>query len=311
MAGVSFSEQIRGVWATVMLDIGPDGVPRLDCINEQVDAFAAAGVDGIYCNGTTTEFHCQNGEQFLAVTKATAEAARRVGLPYQIGASHPMPPGTLQRIEQARKLAPLAIQVTLPDWTPIRAEEALRFLHGCVMAAGGIPLVLYNPPHAKTVLSPAALAMLTQEVPQLVGLKCAGGDADWYRDMAPVLDRISVFIPGHFYASGTRLGARGAYSNMACLNPVAAVAWARQCIGDPDGAMDLERRIAAFMNASIRPLLAQGYFGNAIDKAMAIAGGWARLGPDMMWPFDGVPTDDIARIRQEAGKHLPEFVQLP
>ncbi len=308
MAGVNGTERIRGVWATVLLDVSANGMPRLDCINEQVDAYAEAGVDGVYCNGTTTEFHCQTEDQFLAVATATAAAARRVGLPFQIGASNPMPPGTLQRLRQARALEPLAIQVTLPDWTPIRPSEALRFLQGCAEAADGVPLVLYNPPHAKTVLSPETLAMLTREVPQFAGLKCAGGDAGWYRDMAPVLDRISVFIPGHFYASGTGQGAHGSYSNMACLNPTAAVAWARQCTSDPDGAMDLEKRIAAFMNEAIRPLLASGYFGNAIDKAMAVAGGWTRINPDMMWPFDGVPAADIAHIRQEAGRYLPEFV---
>jgi len=291
-----------------MLDVDADGTPRLGCINEQVDAFAEAGVDGIYCNGTTTEFHCQTEDQFLAVAEATAAAARRVDLPFQIGASHPMPPGTLSRLRKARELAPLAIQVTLPDWTPIGPTETLRFLQGCAEAAEGIALVLYNPPHAKTVLSPETLNMLAQQVPQLAGLKCAGGDANWYQDMAPVLERISVFIPGHFYASGTQRGAHGSYSNMACLNPAAAVAWARQCESDPDDAADLEKRIAAFMAEAIRPLLERGYFGNAIDKAMAVAGGWAKIGPKMMWPFDGVLATDIAHIRSAASRYLPEFV---
>ncbi|QQM32033.1 dihydrodipicolinate synthase family protein [Martelella lutilitoris] len=308
MAGLTASEQIRGVWATVMLDVGADGVPCLESIEAQVEALAAAGVDGIYCNGTTTEFHCQTEDQFVSVASATAVSARRVGLPFQIGASHPMPQGTLLRLAAARALAPLAIQVTLPDWTPMREEEVLRFLKGCASAAEDVALVLYNPPHAKTVLSPDTLAMLTLEVPQLAGLKCAGGDENWYHAMAPVLKRISVFIPGHFYASGTQMGAHGSYSNMACLNPAAAVAWARQCSNDPEGAMDLEKRISAFMGEVIRPLLARGYFGNAVDKAMAVAGGWTRIGAAMMWPFDGVPAADIARIRSAARKLLPEFV---
>jgi dihydrodipicolinate synthase/N-acetylneuraminate lyase len=219
-----------------------------------------------------------------------------------------MPQGTLARLSKARDLGPLAIQVTLPDWTPIRPVEALRFLKGCAEAAGGISLVLYNPPHAKTVLAPATLAMLAEEVPELAGLKCGGGDAAWYGAMAPVLARLSVFIPGHFYASGTRQGAHGSYSNMACLNPAAAVTWARQCADDPEEASGLEARIASFMADAIRPLLARGYFGNAIDKAMAVAGGWAEIAPRMMWPFDGVSGADIDRIREAAGRFLPEFV---
>jgi len=47
-------------------------------------------------------------------------------------------------------------------------------------AADGIPLVLYNPPHAKKVLSPKDLCRLAKEFPQLIGIKVAGGDNQWY-----------------------------------------------------------------------------------------------------------------------------------
>lgn len=300
---------IRGVWATVLLDVLPSGEIRYEAIWHQVAAFARAGVDGVYCNGTATEFHCQTQEQFRSIAEATVTAARAAGLPVQVGASHPLAQGGLERLRITSGLSPDAIQVTLPDWTPIDLPTVIRFLTACADAAAGIPLVLYNPPHAKTVLSPDDLHAVAAEVPSLIGLKCAGGDAAWYAAMAPVLARLSVFIPGHHYASGLMQGAHGSYSNMACLNPAGAVRWARQVTEDPDAARGVERRIASFMEEAIHPLLTAGFPGYACDKAMAAAGGWAGLSPRLLWPHEGVTDAAVERIADAASRHLPEFVQ--
>jgi dihydrodipicolinate synthase/N-acetylneuraminate lyase len=226
-------------------------------------------------------------------------------LPVQVGASHPLAQGGLERLRIAAALAPDAIQVTLPDWTPVDLSTAIRFLTACAEAAAGIPLVLYNPPHAKTVLSPGDLEKVAAEIPSLVGLKCAGGDQAWYAAMAP------VFIPGHHYASGVTQGAHGSYSNMACLSPAGAVSWARLVTTDASAAHDVETRIGRFMEEAIHPLLAAGFPGYACDKAMAAAGGWSGLSPRLLWPHAGVPDSAVTRIAEAATRHLPEFLKQP
>lgn len=305
MAGLT---PIVGVWGTILLKVEDDGSLDLSAIAEQVTHYAAAGLQGVYSNGTAGEFHCQTEAQFRAVSSATAMAASAAGLPFQLGAAHPLAPGTLERVAFAATLAPRAIQVTLPDWTPIDLASAIRFLSRCADVAGETALVLYNPPHAKTVLSPDQLFQVIDSVPQIAGLKCAGGDAEWYMDMAPVLAQISVFIPGHHYASGTARGAHGSYSNMACLNPAATVKWALQCKTDTKGAMDTEARIAAFMEEAIAPTLAAGNQGYACDKAMAVAGGWTNMTPRLMWPCVGLSAVLTSQITKAAHRHLPEFV---
>ncbi|WP_048646974.1 dihydrodipicolinate synthase family protein [Nitratireductor soli] len=311
MAALTFGPRdIRGVWATVLLDVDAAGRLRLDAIDEQIERLSETGVDGVYCNGTASEFHLQSEAEFAEVASRTVNAARGRGLPVQVGAAHPLPRPALDRVATARRFMPDAIQVILPDWTPMRAIETLRFLEACAEAADGIPLVLYNPPHAKTVLPPDTLCELAGNLPTLVGLKCGGGDADWYASMRPVMERLSVFIPGHHYASGTRQGAHGSYSNMSCLNPGAAVAWARQARDNPDAALVLEERIASFMSRAIAPLLQAGIPGFVIDKAMAVAGGWAPLGARMMWPVEQVPAPQIASIRAAMAETLPEFLHL-
>lgn len=299
---------IRGVWATVLLDVADDGSVRLAAIGEQVDRLAAAGVDGIYCHGTAGEFHCLTEALYRKIAELVAEACRRRGCDFQIGACHPLAPAALERVRLAAALRPRAVQVILPDWTPIDREGVIRFLAECREAASGVGIVLYNPPHAKTVLSPADFAAIVAADAGVVGIKCAGGDARWYAEMAPVLARVSVFVPGHAFASGMLAGAHGAYSNMACLGPAGAVQWARQIQHAPDAALGTERRIAAFMEEAIGPMIARGLPGYACDKAMAAAGGWTLVGARLLWPHRGADEAEVAAIRRAAEAHIPDFL---
>lgn len=298
---------ITGVWATILLRLDDAGTIDPSAIDEEIAAYRAAGCDGVYTGGTAGEFHSLTEAGFRMTSERAADAARAAGLPFQIGASHPLAPGSLERIAFAASLAPVAIQVTLPDWTPVDLAAAQRFVSRAAEVAGGVPLVLYNPPHAKTVLTPAEILALAEAEPALAGLKCAGGDAAWYQAMAPVLARLSVFIPGHHYASGTGRGAHGAYSNMASLSPAGAVRWAALARTDPAAALELEARIAAFMQEAVAPLLAAGHPGFAIDKAMAAAGDWIDITPRLLFPYTPVADAAVARIADAARRHIPEF----
>ncbi|TIT30230.1 MAG: dihydrodipicolinate synthase family protein, partial [Mesorhizobium sp.] len=45
----------------------------------------------------------------------------------------------------------------------------------------------------------------------------------------------------------------------------------------------------------------------ALDKAMAAAGGWAPLGPRLLWPYSSVPDEEIATLAEAARKAFPEW----
>lgn len=296
---------ICGVWATILCRLDDEGSLDLTAIEEQVTAFALAGCDGVYSGGTASEIHTQTEGEFRVISTRFANAARAKGLPFQIGAAHPLAQGTLERVAFARTLDPGAIQITLPDWTPLDLRAVLHFLERVAKTANGTPLVLYNPPHAKTVLSPSALIEIAQTVPALVGLKCGGGDEAWYLAMTPLFERLSVFVPGHHYATGRKNGAHGSYSNIACLSPTGAVTWAR--MGERE-ALETEACIADFMEEAIQPMLDRGLPGFACDKAMAAAGGWARLSPRMLWPYSGASAAEVSRIARAARRHIPQLL---
>jgi len=72
--------------------------------------------------------------------------------------------------------------------------------------AAPIPLIVYNPPHAKRRLTPAEWGIVASAVPGVVGMKVPGGDDAWYQAMQAVMTDLSVFVPGHLLASGLARG---------------------------------------------------------------------------------------------------------
>jgi len=200
--------------------------------------------------------------------------------------------------------------VILPDWFPLTEEEAAIFMERMAEMAGGIGLVLYNPPHAKRVWSPEQIGRLAERVPALIGLKTAGGDDAWYVAMRQHLARLSVFVPGHLLASGVQRGAHGAYSNVACLNPLAAQRWTNQMKTDLTSALEVEKRLRQFMDGQIAPFITeQKYCNAACDRFMALVGGWADVGERMRWPYRSIPVSEVGRVRAAAQQLIPEFIK--
>ena len=298
---------VRGVWGTVLLPLGGDGAIDGGRLAAQVDTLVASGVDGVYAHGTAGEFHAIDEAEFDRVNEVLATRCEAAGLPFQLGGSHPATPVMLGRVRRAAALEPGAIQVILPDWVPLNDDEVVRFLAGAAAAAAPVPLVLYNPPHAKTQVGPALLARAAAATPSLIGVKTGGGDEDWYTAMTELAGDLSVFVPGHLLATGIARGAHGSYSNVAAMSPRGAVAWYRMMTTDPEGALDLEARIATFFRRHVGPLQAAGLSNPALDKFLATVGGWADIGTAPRWPASSAPGDAVAPARADAHDLLPEL----
>ncbi|MBC6460399.1 dihydrodipicolinate synthase family protein [Actinomadura sp. HBU206391] len=301
-------DALTGTWATVLLPIGADDRIDWERLSEQVHELVAAGVDGVYTNGSSGEFWAQSEEEFDRLSSMVADVCERAGVPFQIGAAHPSPQTALGRLRRARDLSPGAIQVILPDWFAPSDQETLAFLRRMADEAAPVPLVLYNPPHAKRVLTAPGLSRLLDSVPETVGVKVADGDQTWYDAMAPVSGRVALFVPGHHLATGYGRGAAGAYSNVACLNPRAAVWWWAQITTDQAAAEAVEIRLRSFLDTEVLPLQRRyGYCNAALDKLLAAIGAWTATGTRMRWPYQGVPEADLRRLRAVARDRLPEF----
>ncbi len=300
---------IAGNWASLLLPIAPDDSIEFDKLGEEIDILIAAKVDGIYSNGTAGEFHNQTEEEFDKIQALLAERCSASSTPFVIGACQPDPLIMLNRVRRASALYPAAIQVILPDWWPLTDAEATDFLNRAAETAGGIPLILYNPPHAKRVLTPKELGEVCASVPGVTGIKLADGDSAWYAEARQHLSDLSLFVPGHHLATGTKEGvAAGSFSNVACLSPRGAQKWTASMRSDIDAALDLERRICAFMDNHIVPFRQNMGFSNAaLDKLLSAIGNWGPVGTRLRFPYRSIDASEAERLRRIAMSELPDL----
>ena len=305
-------DEIFGNWATLLLATAKDGTVSFSKLSDEIDVLIASRPNGIYSNGTAGEFYSQTEDEFDRISELLAQKCEKAAVPFQLGVSHMSPQTSLERLKRIRHLKPGAVQVVLPDWFPVTPEEAVIFLQKMESEAEGINLILYNPPHAKRNLNPGEWSALKQQIPSLEGLKVFDQNADpvWYEEVRKNNKGLSVFIPGHRLITGIRSGAHGAYSNMACLNPVAAQKWFNLAETDPEAALELEGRVNLFMSRLIAPFITVSHYPNhACDRFMALMGGWADVGENLRWPYRSIPADYAGPVREEAVKIIPEFFE--
>lgn len=301
--------RLRGNWATLLLPIADDDSIDFGRLKAEIDALIGAGVDGIYSNGTAGEFHNQTESEYDRVQETLAGACAAAGMPFVIGACHSDPMVTRQRVARAAALAPRAVQVILPDWWPLTNDEAVDFLDLVAHAADGVPLVLYNPPHAKRVLTPPELGWVLARAPTVEAVKLGDGDAAWYAAAREHLGGVSLFVPGHHLATGMREGgAAGAFSNVACLSPAGAQRWTNAMASDLDGCLDIERRLQAFIDTHVWPFRRDhGCSNAALDKLLAAIGDWAPVGTRLRRPYRFIDAGEARRLRPIAREAVPEL----
>ncbi|MGF7082878.1 dihydrodipicolinate synthase family protein [Mucilaginibacter sp. UYCu711] len=298
---------LKGNWATLLLPVNTDDTFNYELLASEIDMLIAAGVDGIYSNGTAGEFYNQTEEEYEIVNQILADKCKAAGMRFQIGASHPLPIMSIQRLKKAVALKPDAIQVILPDWVPVTLPEMVDYLKKVAEVAGNIPLVLYNPPHAKYVLQPADYELL-KDIPQLIGVKLLSRDEEWVTAMKKHASHLSVFVPGHFLATGVKNGiGSGAYSNVACINPKAAQSWWALMQTDIDQALKIQDDILAFFKQCVMPLAQQGYSNPALDKFLAAVGGHYNVGTRLRWPYKWIPEEQVTKAREQARQMMPYF----
>jgi 4-hydroxy-tetrahydrodipicolinate synthase len=299
-----------GNWATLLLATNKKEEIDFDLLGKEVDVLIASAPNGIYMNGTAGEFYAQSEKEFMIISELLAEKCHSAGIPFQIGVCHMSPQISLSRLRAIKSLQPGAVQVILPDWFPVTMEEAVVFLKRMEEEADGIPLVLYNPPHAKKVLSPLDWMVLKQQIPSLIGVKVFdyNRNTEWYKKVREKVQGLSVFIPGLNLATGILSGGHGSYSNMACLNPFAAQKWYELIRSNKEAALELEQRIHYFMDKLITPFIVkENYPNHACDRFMALVGQWADIGETLRWPYRSIPKEYAVQVREEARFIIPEF----
>lgn len=304
------SHEIKGNYATLLLPINDDDSIDFSRLKDELDAFIAFRVSGIYSNGTAGEFYTQSEDEFDRVSELLAERCERTRTPFQIGLSHTSAQIALARLQRAVALKPTAFQVILPDWFKLTDDEAVAFLSRMAEHSQGIPFILYNPPHAKRVLTGAELRAIAQKVPNVIGAKVGDVSPEWFQELrGSGHSQLSIFTPGHLLAKHITYGSSGAYSNVACLHPRGAQLWYELMLTDLTKAQDIAARLLAFFAAHITPLITVEKYPNAaVDKLLAAIGNWSDVGTRMRWPYRSIDPARAVPLRQIARSQIPELL---
>lgn len=303
------AQNLKGIWGTLLLPINEDDSINYPLLNDELDGLIDADIDGIYSNGTAAEFYNQTEEEFDKINELLEKKCFAADMPYQIGVSHPSPVISLERLRRSLYLKPAAFQVILPDWVVTTSEEQIIFLQKMAEEAEGIPIILYNPPHAKRVLRPEDYDQFKESIPNLIGIKTAGGNAEWYRQMRTYASHLSVFVPGHLLATGIKEKvAAGSYSNIACFSPKGAQWWWALMHSDLEKALNIQKKILQFFEECILPYQRAGFSDPALDKFLAAIGGYCAVGTRLRWPYQWIPPEAVAAARLKAKKHIPELL---
>lgn len=303
-------QMIYGNWATLLLPINEDDSINFEQLEEEIDYLISCKVNGIYSNGTAGEFFTLTRDEFIETSRLLADKCSRAGMPFQIGAGRQSYQEMADRVALAGSFAPLAIQVILPDWFPLTNEEIVDFFDALSDYSAGIPFVLYNPPHAKRVLTYKDYQYLLPRIGNLAGIKLCDGDERWYKNMKEILAATSVFVPGHHIVTGLSGGASGSYSNVACLCPRKSQQLFELALQDMDGALMLEQDIRAYMSQLIHPLISEkGHANFAIDKFMAVIGSYNSITSRVRVPYRPVTGCDVRWYREELKRIAPFFAE--
>lgn len=302
------SKNLKGIWCSIQLPIKQDNTIHFEDLQTEIDLLTRSTVQGIYSNGTAAEFYNQTEAEFDRIHEMMATSCWKAEIPFQIGVSHMSPVISLERVQRTKHLQPSAYQIILPDWLPLHGPEISNFLKKMIMAAAPVPVVLYNPGHAKTLLTPGDYAKLSREFPELIGIKVGAGGAEWYEEMRNMDMDLAVFVPGHRLATGIKEGlAQGSYSNVACINPDFAQKWYETILQDIEEGLRMEKRILEFFDLCIIPLTKTGFSDAALDKLLWALQGRKTTNTRLRWPYLGTGQTQLDKVRETAKKMIPEF----
>lgn len=241
-----------GLIPAMVTPFDEDGEPDLRASEAVVERFIEAGVDAISVLGSNGEFSHLDGEERRRFAEALVSiVADRVPLLIGVGAS-----GTREAVALARhaeEIGASGVLVVSPFYWTV-GEEALYKHFRTVAESVGIPTLVYNLPLFTVVdISPALVARLAEDCPNIVGLKDTVTEyshtVNVLREVRPVREDFTV-LPGFEdqLLPGLLAGADGGISGLSNVAPELFVGLVRAFErGDLDEAAQRHRRVLSLM----------------------------------------------------------------
>lgn len=251
-----------------------------------IDRLIAAGVDGIFCGGSSGEFFALTAEEREVTLRFCRQAANgRVPVYGNVGCITTRETVKLARFAEAEGVDILV--VVTPYYAKVTQDElAEHYIEVC--RAVRAPVLAYNfPPHGGTELAPETLARIAERCENLAGIKDSSGNLALgvaYGAVGPVL-----VGPENLIVDALDHGLAGTVTALANIAPRLFVDLYRAC---REGRRDDAGKLQTLVNGMCGWVLAHT-FPSMLKEAMAMTG--RPLGPCRK-PIGPAPEDARARL---------------
>ncbi|MFD3581830.1 dihydrodipicolinate synthase family protein [Streptomyces sp. NPDC058683] len=237
---------LTGVVPPVCTPLTPDREVDVPSLRRLVDHLVAAGVDGLFVLGSTSEVAYLTDRQRRLVTETVVtHAAGR--LPVLAGVIDMTTPRVLDHVESVTSAGADAVVVTAPFYTRTHPAEIARHFR-LVAGRSPVPVIAYDIPAAVHTKLPAGLVLELAADGVLAGLKDSSGDLAGFREVVTgsrSLPRFSALTGSELTVdSALALGADGAVPGLANVDPDGYVRLHRLCrAGDWERARAEQERL--------------------------------------------------------------------
>ncbi|MEV7393982.1 MULTISPECIES: dihydrodipicolinate synthase family protein [unclassified Streptomyces] len=239
---------LTGVVPPVCTPLTPDREVDVLSLRRLVDHLTAAGVDGLFVLGSTSEAAYLTDRQRRLVTETVvSQTAGR--LPVLAGVIDMTTPRVLDHVAAVTAAGADGIVVTAPFYTRTHPAEIARHFR-LVAGRSPVPVIAYDIPVAVHTKLPAGLVLELAADGVLAGLKDSSGDLAGFREVVTgtrSLPGFSALTGSELTAdSALALGADGVVPGLGNVDPDGYVRLHRLCrTGDRDRARAEQERLCA------------------------------------------------------------------
>ncbi len=166
--------QVRGVIPAIVLGNDASGAVSEEMLSRQIEYFLAAGVHGMYMNGTT-------GEGAVLSTEEKAEVVR-IAMKV-VGGKIPLygvclQPSTDAVIHEAKVMADLGVAciAAVPPYYYASSQDVIKKHYLKIAEESELPVMLYNIPQNTHAPVTAETIIELSRHPNIVGIKDSSGD---------------------------------------------------------------------------------------------------------------------------------------
>jgi dihydrodipicolinate synthase/N-acetylneuraminate lyase len=299
-----------GPWAGLPVAWTDDD--RLDeaTYRQDVAACCQAGVPGVYTGGSTGEFYALSYEEFQAVARATVEVCHEHGTPAMIGCTDTYTKGAMRKATFAAEIGADAIQVALPFWMPMPADQIVPFFREVASAAPGLALSVYETTRAKVTLTVEQHLAVKDAVPQVLMVKANANTVGLTEEGCRRLsEHVNVFVGEHLFAEFFRYGARGGCSSAVYWSPKFMLRlWEQVRRGEwaeAEAGCAKLKALFGFLGETWEP---RGFVDTSFDRLGGRAGGFLKTSLRCRAPYPHATEGDVEVWRGWCRENLPEMI---